>query len=314
MHPQFTFLPDTGRLSSRAPNFQNIPQGRHAGVERDLAYAIRSAVIPTPGYTLVELDWKAIEALLVGWFADDQDYVRICRLDPHSYLAAHVLRRRGKIEEVPLPEWDDGRLTKYLKWIKNTFPDERILAKKNNHAGNYDQGAKNRAKDIGCSVEEAEFYMEVTDAIAPKVAKWKMQTRIRAHEEGRLMNPFGYLRAFFNVFEPTGKLGPDGRPTYRTGKEAWEALAFLPQSTGAAMCREVVLQLSTIPGYRSDFFLLVPIHDSLFLEIKQGKEAEIIPLIKGLMTQKWPELGGLHVDVDVKTSTKSWAVMEEWRG
>lgn len=293
MHPEFTFLPDTGRLSSRAPNFQNIPQGKHGEIDRELALAIRRTIVPSPGCVLVELDWKAIEALLVGYFADDQDYIKVCRLDPHAYLASWIV---GKPADLT---WDEERLAAYLGGIKKDFPEARVVAKKANHAGNYGQGPRNAAKDIGCTVAEAKTYQEMILKSAPKVAEWKKQTRLRAHQEGRLTNPFGYTRAFWNVFIKRGEesfLGP----------EAWEALAFLPQSTGAAMCRETILDLP-----ETDFYwLMVPIHDSLLLECTQERVADTVEIVKKLMTKPWEELGGLTVEVDVKISARNWAEMK----
>lgn len=297
MHPIFTLLPDTGRIASKAPNFQNVPQGYYSKVERELALAIRSTIIPSPGFVLVEADWKAIEALLVGYFAEDPDYIRISKMDPHSYLASHILGKPASLE------WSDERLKEYFAQIKAEHEDVRALAKKNNYAGNYDQGAKNRAKDIGCTVEEAKKYMEVADAIAPKIKKWKMDTRLRAHAEGRLVNPFGYVRYFFEVFRQR----KDG--LWTLGKEAREALAFLPQSTCAAMCREVILDLPE----SEDCFLLVPIHDSLLLECKEEKVAECATMLRSLMERPWPQLGGLTVEVEVKVG-RTWGTMVPWRG
>jgi DNA polymerase I-like protein with 3'-5' exonuclease and polymerase domains len=314
MHPVATFVPKTGRLSYRRPNFQNIPQGHHSKVEKELALAIRSTIIPTPGHVLVELDWKAIEALLVGFFAGDQDYIRIC-LDPHSYLASYILVDQGVIKEPADKGWPDDKLVPFLKWIKSEFPDARSIGKKNNHAGNYDQQAENRAKDVGCTVAEAERYMRLMDEAAPLVRKWKEATRWRAHTMGRLDNPFGYPAHFFDIFKfEEGQIQFDprtGKPKH--GREAWEALAFLPQSTGAAMCREAILEVAAHEDYGKFFWLLVPIHDSLFLECLKGYEEQTISIVRGIMERKWPELDGLHVDTDVKVGYK-WSEMNPWKG
>lgn len=314
MHPVATFVPETGRLSYRRPNFQNIPQGHHSKAEKALALAIRSTVIPTPGCILIELDWKAIEALLVGFFAGDKDYIRICRLDPHSYLASHILAHQGVIKEPADKGWPDEKLIPYLQWIKKDFEDARAIGKKNNHAGNYDQQAENRAKDVGCTVEEAAFYMRIMDEAAPLVRKWKDDTRWRAHLNGRLDNPFGYPAHFFDIFAvKDGQIVIDhrtGKP--RLGREAWEALAFLPQSTGAAMCREAVLEVAAHPEYGKRFWLLVPIHDSLFLEAEMDFKDEAIRIVKGIMERKWAELDGLHVDTDVKVGM-NWASMKPYK-
>ena len=43
------------------------------------------------GTSLCEVDFSAIEAVLVGWFARDPDYIRLAKLGVHSGLASHIL-------------------------------------------------------------------------------------------------------------------------------------------------------------------------------------------------------------------------------
>lgn len=293
LHSEFTFLPETGRLSSRRPNLQNQPQGRGGEIEAAVAEAIRSAVIPSPGCRLIEIDWKAIEALLVGFFANDPDYMQAAKIGVHDIFGSHLLVRKGVLKEPKSPF--DPDIGKWIKWFKAEHGDTRAIAKKRIHAGAYGQGAKNMARDLGLPVEVVRELDLVFAAMAPRVAKWQQDTRLKAHQEGQLTNPFGYSLNFWNVFEQR-KNG-----TWGLAKEAWKALAFLPQSTGAAMCREAVLEVFRHPEHGKRFWLLVPIHDSLFLEAEEGFVAEAIKIVRGIMTRPWTELGGLSVDVEVKT-------------
>lgn len=303
MHPEFTFLPDTGRLSSRAPNFQNIPQGKYSAAERALALAIRRAVVPTPGHVLVELDWRGIEALLVAFFANDPDYARICEIDVHTYLASYMVGQPADIS------WPDDKLIAYLKGLRKQFPDKREICKLGNHADAYDIGVKHLAEELG-SKELAEEFKLLRKTVFPKIAAWQEATRLQAHYGHQLMNPFGYTRAFWNVYQrgkPSRKY-PEGK--WGLGSEAWEALAFLPQSTGAAMCRQVILDLfdRAIPFIH----LLVPIHDALFLEIEEAHLAEGVEIVRELMERPWPEMGGLRVFTDTKVGV-NWGEMEEYK-
>ncbi len=295
MHPIYALLPDTGRIASKAPNFQNIPQGYYSDVERALALAIRSTIVPSKGCVLVELDWAAIEALLVGYFAEDPDFMRVSRLGPHGYLASHVL---GKPADLA---WDDDKLAAYCKSIKKLDDGAYALAKKANYSHLYDQSAKNKAKDMGTTPQVAKHYTDILDGLFPKVVKWKMDTRLRAHGDGKLVNPFGYVRYFFEVF----KRRYDG--LWAIGKEGRECLAYLPHSTCAGMCREVILDLPDVDW----MWLLVPIHDALFLECLEDRVGECVGLLTELMTRKWPQLGGLSVAVEAKVGA-SWGDMRPW--
>lgn len=302
MHPKYTFLPDTGRLSAQNPNIMNQPQGHAsarsvtADIEKALAEAIRRTVVPSPGCTLIELDWKAIEAVLVGFFANDPDYIRISLLDIHSYLAAFKI---GKPADLA---WNDEELGAYLNKIKKAYPDERFFCKTGNHADGYDIGVAHLAEVLGSRQAARDFKLLRRTAF-PKVAEWQVQTRWRAHSEGRLTNPFGYLRYFWNIYERK----KDGTP--KLGKEAWEALAFLPQSTGAAMLRATMLRVRSHADYGSYFWILAPIHDSLLVECLEGKEKATIDIIAAEMTRPWPELNGLSMLVETK-SGPNWGEMK----
>lgn len=292
-HPLYTFVPKTGRLSAKAPNIMNQPKGRGSEIEKEIGKAIRETFIPFGDDELMEFDWKAIEALLVGFFADDPTYVRASKLDIHSALGAHIL-----LEEKRLPwemfswEWDDEKLKAYFARFKKTFPADRDRAKKKNHAGNYGQGLKNLAKDLGCTYNEAKLLQEVTDKAWPKVKEWRHKTRLRAHYEGKLSNPFGYPMTFFEVFTMR-----DGE--WKPGKEANECLAFLPQSTGAAMLRETLITLIDAEE-EVGFKVLAPIHDSVLLSSQKKNRARVAAFVKGIMEKPWEELGRLVVEVEGK--------------
>lgn len=299
-HPTFTFIPDTGRLSSKAPNLQNIPQGRDGGIEAEVATAIRSAIIPSPGKLLLEFDWKAIESLLVGHFASDPGYQRIAKLGPHAFLASHVLASQGRIPEPASIDWPDEKLAPFLAAVKKMDALIYYRSKKKNHAGAYGQGARSLAKDMECSIAEAQVFIDAFNKMAPLVAKWQKDTRLTAHASGRLQNPFGYIRYFFEVFVFNKETGQ-----WDLGKEANECLAFLPQSTGAGMLRETILRLAPLEQAWG-FKMLVPVHDSILFEIEPSRLSEGAAKIKEVMEQPWSELGGLAVETDAKVG-ENWS-------
>jgi DNA polymerase I-like protein with 3'-5' exonuclease and polymerase domains len=298
-HPTYTFHPETGRLSARYPNIMNQPQGR-TDAKAKLAKAIRSTIVAPPGYVLLEADWKAIEAVLVGYFADDQSYLRLSRLGVvHSYLASHLL---GHPFSLSLPDAD---LVRADEQIKRDHKQVRDKAKKTIHARSYLEGPYAIARDLGCSYGEALRYISVFESIAPKVKKWQDETCLRAHKERGLVNPFGYPSPYyFEVFRRNaeGQLVP--------GKQAAECVSFLPQSSGASMLRETILVMDSILDWVT-CLLLAPIHDSLLFAILKVELEQWAPTIKGLMEREWPELGGLSVGVDMKVGD-NWADMSTY--
>lgn len=309
-HTEFTYLPDTGRLSSRRPNLQNVPSGKMGTrEEEELAKAIRSTIIPSPGMIFLEADWRGIEAALVAFFAEDPDYARICAIDIHSYVAAF------KLGVPPALVWSDAQLTAYLAQIKKEHPQEREICKKVNHSDGYGIGLKHLAQILGTTIKGAAEMKALRDMAFPKVAQWKTNVRRLAHLSGRLQNPFGYSRGFFEVYRPkydrlTGLplFDEKGNAIMQEGREANEALAFLPQSTAAAMMRDTLVRLGNHPLHGKIFWLLITIHDSILVECLPEHIAQVKDILREAMEHPWPELGGLVVEIDIKEGT-NWGEM-----
>ena len=199
IHPLYTTLPKTGRLSSRRPNLQNLPQGRGSDIMEEAVGYIRGSFIADTGYLLCEIDWNAVEALLTGYFAGDADYMEAARKGVHDIFGSHLLYQDGVISAPKTPY--DPDLPDWVKWFKTHHDDVRAKAKKRIYAGSYGQGPYNMARDLGIPVAEVRKLDKVFAAMAPKVIAWQESTRRRAHAEGRLVNPFGFDLRFFHVME-----------------------------------------------------------------------------------------------------------------
>lgn len=300
VHATFTFVPKTGRLSSKAPNLMNLPQGRGAEVMARAADAIRGSFLPDPGYVFMEFDWKAIEALLVGYFAQDPDYMRVARLGVHAYVASHGI---GQPADLSLPDAD---LIRYFEEIKESYPDAYAMYKKANHSGNYGQGINNLAKDLGVTPARAREIREIINRASPRVAAWKAATIRRAHSDGKLVNPFGYVQVFFAALQK------NDFGEWEWGREANEVLAFLPQSTGAGMLRKSLLQVDALPSHQQVFDLLIPTHDSITIQVREAHLDEVGHQICEIMEQPWAELDGLRVEVDAKWG-HNLRTMKKWK-
>lgn len=298
-HPIYSFRPETGRLSSLRPNMQNVP---NAGVDQELSQAIRSCVVPSrPGRVLVECDWRAMEAVLTGYFAGDEDYIAASKKDSHSWLAGYFLLDEGVIKEVPSPK-SDGFMD-FAHWVKKEQRATRVLAKLVNLATGYNMRAPLLASTLHCPLEKAKRYLAIKATMAPKLEAWKKATWLEAHRKGYLETPFGYQCFFWDVLVPS-KTKPG---EFTLGKEANAALAFRPQSSGAAMLRETMLSLDKWDGDAFDF--LVPIHDAILVECDEHLSGKVAGLICETMGRSWPELGGLAIEATHKVGT-NWASME----
>ena len=114
-HPEFSFFPATGQLSSFGPNAQNVMSLSKYG---ELAYEFRDGVEAPPGYTIAEFDLKSFHAQTLGFEAGSMDYIRLAKLDVHSFVAGNMLKL-PHFEECL--EWEDAALLDFLKWHRKNY-------------------------------------------------------------------------------------------------------------------------------------------------------------------------------------------------
>lgn len=289
VHTTFGHKPSTLRLSSRAPNLQNIPRGNldaQSTLSDRLFAGVKKLFVAEEGCEVVELDYSAIEAVLVGYLAlavrgneaDALAYIRLARLGVHDYFNSHVLSRQGKIERPADIKWSDADLKVFFKDLKKRFPIERDGAKRTVHLSNY-AGTPARMRqahpELFPSVRAAAELQDLYLSVCPAVRKWQENTVYRAKEEGYLRNPFGYVHRFHSVID--WKL-VDGKWEDSWGDDAKRALAFLPQSTAAGIIKEAMLRL----WYDTDLgrYLRLQVHDSLVLSVPKGLVEEITERVR----------------------------------
>lgn len=120
------------RISWKNPNTSAVIADK---TEDYIASGFRKCVRAADGRVLVESDWKGIEAVLVGHFAGDYDYLRLAKIGVHDYFCCHLLVDRGKLlpSDVPDLSLPDKDLKAALKFIKKTFPKDRDDAKHTVH-------------------------------------------------------------------------------------------------------------------------------------------------------------------------------------
>lgn len=108
VHTTFTFDTGTMQLSSRNPNVQNVVKNGR------LAKAVRS-MIREEGKQIVEWDYKSYHVLTTGFEAQSASYMRLARLDMHSFVAGHFLKCWDAFKIV---SQTDQELMELFKWFK----------------------------------------------------------------------------------------------------------------------------------------------------------------------------------------------------
>lgn len=259
VHSTFYYDPATGQLSSRRPNVQNAPKYDDPEIG-GYAKVFRGMIKAEPGHTIIEFDFKSFHAQTLAFEAADPDYLRLAKLDIHSYLAAHLLHepRAG----VCLT-WPDGELAAYLSWIKKNHKFVRDKKAKPTILGyGFGLGAA-RLYDMNresfVNKKDAQKTIDMLNAAFPVTAAFRTTIRTKAHEQGFLISRFGYIRYFWEVFRWNGhELVPGG-------DDSEAAIAFLPANDAFGQIKDVILRLNA-KGFLERYRFINTIHDSLLFE------------------------------------------------
>jgi DNA polymerase I len=270
IHCLFTHNPRTLRLASQDPNMQNLPR---PGKAEDLASMIRNMIVAGPGQILVARDFSGIEAVLVGYEARSPRYIRLAKIDVHSYYTAYAmyeLDRRISANDLPDISWDDDRLIAHLAGIKSTFKQERnALYKHLIHAGNFGQQPKGAQAKIfkETRVEhplgKITSLMNIYRELFPEIPRWQNEVQLQADRDGFLRNAFGYIHRFYRVYAWT-KIS--GQWKKQPGEDADKVLAFKPQSNASGILKEAMLRLFFDRFEEAGQHLRLTVHDELLCE------------------------------------------------
>lgn len=270
-------------------------------------------------YCIFEPDFSAIEAVLVGYFAVDKDYVRLAKLGVHDYFNSQVLYSQKKIAEPADIRWSDDDLRVCFADLKKRFKAEREVAKRTVHLSGYG-GTPHRMHQMAPeefpSVAVAREMQSAFFAHFPLIRKWQNHTVALAAKQGYLRTPFGNVHYFWRLYDwKKNKISGEWEKVW--GDDAKRALAFLPQSTAAGILKEVILDLP--PDILGAF--RIPIHDSLaFFAMPQERLHEWGSRVVGLMERpitclslepSWGMGDYLSIGVEAKAGGPTWADVEK---
>ncbi len=296
IHTSFTHNPSTLRLASQQPNLQNLPRPNPKDPE-DLANIVRLLIVAGEGNLFLARDYSGIEAVLVGYEAAAPSYIRLAKMDVHSYYtsyALNVLDKRVLSADLPDIGWDDERLSARLKEIKKEFSwDRNQLYKHLVHAINYMQGAKGaQAKvfaetGIEFPLKDISTVMGVYKELFPEIPRWHRNVMNQAEKDGFLRNAWGYVHRFSKVYSYE-KVG--GKWEKHPGTDANKVIAFLPQSNAAGIIKESILRLFYERFEEAGQFMRLQVHDEVFAEVPEELVEQVDLILKEEMERPIPEM------------------------
>lgn len=333
VHTEFTFAPATGQLSSRGPNIQNAPKHTRnknlAGLE--LPARFRRMVRARPGHRLWGFDYKSAHALTLGFEAKDPDYMRLARLDIHSYLTSVLV---GRPIDLKLSDADLklalADVKKHYQAIRDTQAKPAILGY-GFGLGAYKLHDQNKAEMVNGvkvgfnGVKDAQLVIDMLNATFPRTAQFRTDIKTLAHKQHFLISAHGFIRWFWDVFNFL--YDADSPTHYQTlhGTDTEDSIAFLPANDAFGHIRDAMLVLEEeglnefayASAYNIGGFINNE-HDALKFEIPLEIEDDVVPRIKAIMEAPSKILvnsvapNGLFIEVEAERGF-TWADMEKVR-
>ncbi len=270
----------TGRLSSKDPNLQNIPQ------ESKWSRALRHAFVAEKGKTLVSLDYTQLELRILAAVTKDPQLLEAFaqNQDIHTRTAQAVLG-------IPA-----DKITK----------EDRRIAKTLNFGLIYGMGPTAFAKATGFSRTQAQEFIAKYFAQFPTVKQWQQELLRGVRATGYAVTLTGRRRSFPGI--------SSGMPQFVAAAER-AALNFPLQGLGADILKTAMIQVARVLqeknwwGIRAK--MLLTIHDELLLEVADDMIEEVARVVRENMQDVMPQLP-VALTVDVSTG-KNWGDMEKMK-
>jgi DNA polymerase I-like protein with 3'-5' exonuclease and polymerase domains len=319
IHAIGSFFPATGQLSFTDPNVQTKPNASKYG---QLATDFGSAIEAGNGYTLIEFDYKSYHAQTLGYEAQCWDYIRLAKIDIHSYLATAMLKIEHHEQAL---EWEDDELKAWLKWYRKNYhlkdgSNFELVRNKQAKPGILGYGFGLGAgklyrlnEDSFNNQNEAQHVLDTLDATFPEVKAYRNNVPLIAYKQGgKIITRYGCIRWFFDL----QRFDFERREYVRSGD--WEkAIAFAPANVAFCHKKIAMTRLEEI-GADARYGLILDIHDALLFRCPVSLVEEALSVVQPVMeaVSEYMPLAGmdregfLGFEVEAKMGP-NWADMKE---
>lgn len=289
IHTTFTMRPATGQTSSVFPNVQNGP--KHIRNENlrsyDLPTRWRTMIQARPGRRIWEFDLKSAHALTLGLNARDASYMRLARMDVHTYFTSVLASKQGlwprpidlNVSDVDLKAAlkecrayvTPGGLS-FEKDIRDVRAKSAILG-----VGFGMMGKKlfNTNKESFNDEADAQNVIDTVFVAFPKLKVYQDDVIAEAHDKKYLISRGGFIRWFWHVYD--FKYDQFNQESFRVGHgdDAEDAKAFRPANDAFVYMRDAGIRMEEL-GINHDALFINTIHDSNVFEPEQKSRPIII--------------------------------------
>jgi DNA polymerase-1 len=268
----------TGRLSSTAPNLQNIPVRTEQGRE------IRRAFIAEEGCYLLSADYSQIELRILAHITQDPALLETFKegRDIHAATAARLFG-------LPM-----NQVTK----------NQRRIAKTTVFGTIYGISSFGLAARTDLSRDEAKQLIDGLFATYPGIKRLFEETLATARECGYVETLFGRRRYFGRGRDnPLNSSGPRKQAAER------EAINAPIQGTSADLIKMAMTELFNELRKRGlATKMLLQVHDELLLEVPDDELNEVKTLVREVMEGVYPELS-VPLEVEISAG-RNWEEMK----
>lgn len=240
----------TGRLSSSAPNLQNIP------IRNEEGRRIRKAFVAPPGKKLIAADYSQIELRIMAHLSADEGLMTAFKegKDIHAATASEVFG-------VSLEKVSDV---------------ERRSAKAINFGLIYGMSAFGLSKQLNIGRHDADQYISLYFERYPGVKRYMDETRLLAAEQGFVETLYG-RRLYL----------PEIKASNHMRRQAAERTAINApmQGTAADIIKRAMIEVDKwIEQQDGEIKMIMQVHDELVLEVPESKVSEASSALESRMS------------------------------
>jgi len=262
----------TGRLSSSAPNLQNIP------VRTELGRRIRAAFVPEKGWRFLAADYSQIELRILAHVSGEESLLEAFRRgeDIHARTASEV----------------------FGVTLDAVTPEQRDIAKTTNFSVIYGVTAFGLSRGLDISTRQAQEFLDRFFARHPKVKAYLSRTVAEGRERGFVATLLGRRRYLPEL--------RSGNPNLRGFGERMATNAPI-QGTAADLVKIAMVRMAgELESHRLRTRMLLQVHDELLFEVP----ADEVERLQALATRVMESAITLEVPlkVDVKVGD-DWAAV-----
>ncbi|TMA12855.1 MAG: DNA polymerase I [Deltaproteobacteria bacterium] len=252
----------TGRLSSTAPNLQNIP------IRGELGRQIRRAFMAPPGHVLLSADYSQIELRVLAHLSEDEAFLQAFAQghDFHAAIAAKV----------------------YGVALTDVTPAMRNQVKQFSYGIAYGMSTYGVAQRLGVEMEKAASFIEAYYAQFPKVKEFLSSQVEKAKIDGFTTTMFGRRRYL-----------PELRSSNYNLRTLGERMALNApiQGSAADIIKRAMIRVDAALRREPLAKMLLTVHDELVFEVPTEKLERARAVIEEGMTKAADLQCGLTVEV-----------------